>query len=126
MLLPQDIWDQITGGMSSLSAIHSAAVFDYQLNSERAVHGNIWASIFKVDTWASEASEKGIDVVLVGSHLPTIHEEPSIREHAQNFVVLHVRSQGRLDNNLDQRLFFDCLRVHKYNPSTEEVRFASG
>ncbi len=57
----QELWDQVTQHLSSLSAVHAACALEYWLRCPRqADHGRVWGSIFKADTWADRASEMDV------------------------------------------------------------------
>lgn len=128
--MPQEIWNNISGRLSTFLALPAADIFDFGLESNHRKHAAAWRTIFKDETWASHVLNKGLNPFLIGSDLSRLYNEqkPVATSQRSLFLTLHVCDTSS-DNHYDTEgteLFFSSLQPHTYEKATAEVSFSNG
>ena len=123
LLMPQEIWNNVSNRLSTFRAASAADIFGFGLDSHQRKHAEVWRIIFKDDIWASRAVEQGLSPFLLGSSLPQLyHKGPSQKPL---FLVLRICDRTG-DSHYNADMFFTSLQQHTYDQKAAEVTFPGG
>jgi hypothetical protein len=63
--LPQELWDEITSYLPSLSACNAASAFNFQSHA----YDRVWSMVFKTEAWHESTAGQDSNIVLIGTDL---------------------------------------------------------